>query len=251
MKAIILAAGEGKRLRPLTEDTPKSMVELWGKGLLQRQLEQLALCGIDDITVITGYKKEAIEGLAVNTVYNEHYNTTNMVFSLSKALPTLNRSCEYGSVLILYGDIAYDIEHLKTLINNVSQLPVTVLGNDKWLSLWQQRMAEPLQDAETFIYDQQGKLIEIGQKPTSLKQVQAQYMGMLKVNEAFLFELLSDYVAKAQCEKVNNLYLTDLIQQVATLGKVSVCIVSGSWIEVDTLEDYQLYHDNLAGHFGL
>ena len=251
MKAIILAAGEGKRLRPLTNDKPKSMVELWGQGLLQRQLEQLAVCNINDVTVITGYKKNAIEVLDVRTICNDSYSSTNMVFSLSKALPILNKSSVNDSVIILYGDIAYDTAHLKCLIDGEFRLPVTVLGNDNWLPLWQQRMENPLEDAETFIYDDQGTLLEIGQKPTSLKQVQAQYMGMLKINESFLVLLLSDYLAQTQSEKTKNCYLTDLIQEVALRREAEVSIVSGAWIEVDTFEDYQLYSGNTASHFGL
>ena len=60
MKAIILAAGEGRRLRPLTKNKPKCMVELFGKNLLDWKIDVLKKCGISDIIIITGYMSEKI-----------------------------------------------------------------------------------------------------------------------------------------------------------------------------------------------
>lgn len=165
MKAIILAAGEGKRLRPLTEDKPKSMVSIWGQSLLERQLEQLTNIGIDDVVVVTGYKKEQIEALGVKTVFNSEYNSSNMVYSLSCALTELSPN---EDVLILYGDIAYPTEYLLALRDApTDKFPVVVLGNLDWYKLWSARLDDPLSDAETFIFDDQFKLIEIGQRPES------------------------------------------------------------------------------------
>ena len=61
MKAIILAAGEGKRLRPLTNNTPKGLVNLFGKSLLQWQIETFRSCQIDDISVVRGYLSKMIK----------------------------------------------------------------------------------------------------------------------------------------------------------------------------------------------
>jgi len=60
MKAVVLAAGEGTRLRPLTEDKPKGMVEVAGKPILTHCFEQLAALGADEFVVVVGYLKEKI-----------------------------------------------------------------------------------------------------------------------------------------------------------------------------------------------
>lgn len=250
MKAIILAAGEGKRLRPLTNGTPKSLVKIWGQSLLERQLAQLTKFGIDDITVVTGYCKEKIEQLSVHSVFNPQYDSTNMVFSLSQILPDLN-TIDAQEVLILYGDIGYCDAHLASLIESQSHSVMTVLGNTDWYDLWSSRLADPLSDAETFLFDDDNKLLEIGKKPTSLAQVQAQYMGMIKVNTQFLIDLLSDYINCAMDNKVRNMYLTDLVQQVVESDSVHVELVAGRWIEVDTIDDYNLYAGKTASDFGL
>ncbi|WP_158968191.1 NTP transferase domain-containing protein [Paraglaciecola sp. L3A3] len=250
MKAIILAAGEGKRLRPLTAKTPKSLVSIWGKSLLVRQLEQLKKFGLTDITVVTGYCKEKIEKIGVDTVFNEEFDSTNMVFSLSKMLVNL-QPCTEKSTLILYGDVAYSDAHLASLIDSSSDAKMVVLGNTDWLELWSQRLEDPLTDAETFQFDENLQLQDIGKVPDSLSQVQAQYMGMIKVDTLFLTTLLADYIKNCNSDKSKNMYLTDLIQQVANNHKVEVELVAGSWIEIDTIDDYNLYASKRPEDFGL
>lgn len=250
MKAIILAAGEGKRLRPLTANAPKSMVNIWGKSLLLRQLEQLKKCGVSDITIVTGYCKDQIQKIGVKTVFNEEYDSTNMVFSLSKVLPSLQQCCE-KETLILYGDIAYSDSHLVSLIKSASEAEMLVLGNTQWFDLWSQRLEDPLSDAETFQFDEKLQLLDIGKRPESLSQVQAQYMGMIKVNTQFLISLLTDYLERCSNNKVKNMYMTDLIQQVANDHLIQVALVAGSWIEIDTIDDYNLYANKQPSEFGL
>ena len=82
MNAIILAAGEGKRLRPLTNDRPKCLIEFNGKTLLDRQISVFKKCGIDDITVVTGYNHQMFKNYDVQYVRNVDFATTNMVRSL-------------------------------------------------------------------------------------------------------------------------------------------------------------------------
>ena len=60
MKAVVIAAGEGTRLRPLTEDKPKGMVEVAGKPILTHCFEDLVELGADELVVVVGYKKEKI-----------------------------------------------------------------------------------------------------------------------------------------------------------------------------------------------
>jgi choline kinase len=250
MKAIILAAGEGKRLRPLTDHKPKALVKIWGETLLIRQMKQLTQLGIDDITVVTGYQAEKIDQLGVATIVNNEYNTTNMVCSLSKALPELS-ACNAKNTLILYGDIAYKSEHLSTLINCDGKKSISILGNTDWYKLWSQRLEEPLSDAETFQFDEDRNLLEIGEKPISITQIQAQYMGMIKVDTQVLVHLLRQYVSTATSHHIKNMYMTDFIQAAILSHGVYVELVSGGWIEVDSVEDYELYTSKDAGYFGL
>ena len=73
MKAIILAAGIGSRLRPLTNDKPKCMVKLLDETLIERQIKIFHSYDINDNTIVTGYKSEVIDMPGVNYVNNTNY----------------------------------------------------------------------------------------------------------------------------------------------------------------------------------
>ncbi|MEH7393225.1 NTP transferase domain-containing protein, partial [Bacillus sp. JJ1474] len=107
MKAFILAAGEGKRLRPYTENLPKCKVSLAGIPLIERQIETLVKSGINDITLLTGYHSQELNYLKMSTLHNPYYHCTNMVFTLMYAMEDI---ADLDSVIISYGDIIYDTD---------------------------------------------------------------------------------------------------------------------------------------------
>lgn len=86
MRAIILAAGMGTRLRPLTNDTPKSLVKVNGEPMAERQIRFFKEKGIDDIIVVTGYLKDSFEYLkdkyGVKLIHNDKYNIYNNVYTV-------------------------------------------------------------------------------------------------------------------------------------------------------------------------
>lgn len=86
MKAIILAAGMGTRLRPLTNDTPKSLVKVNGEPLAERQIKFLKEKGIEDIIVVTGYLNEKFEYLkdkyGVKLIHNDKYDIYNNIYTM-------------------------------------------------------------------------------------------------------------------------------------------------------------------------
>ena len=111
MKVIILAAGQGTRLRPLTDDRPKCMVEVNGKSIIERQLAVMHNCGIkdEDITIVAGYRGDVLQQKFQDTkmdiIINEDYETTNMVCSLMCASELMESQ---DDILISYGDIIYE-----------------------------------------------------------------------------------------------------------------------------------------------
>ena len=82
MKAIIIAAGLGNRLMPLTDGTPKCMLDINGKTIMQRQLDVLRQCGTDSIVVVRGYKKEMINYPGIRYYENTDYKNNNILRSL-------------------------------------------------------------------------------------------------------------------------------------------------------------------------
>jgi choline kinase len=93
-QAIILNAGEGKRLRPLTLETPKCLLAVGDNTILENQLSKLIDCGITDVVMVLGYKPEKImefskckfPNLNFRFIFNEDYAKTNTVYSLKLAM---------------------------------------------------------------------------------------------------------------------------------------------------------------------
>ena len=125
MKMIILAAGQGTRLRPLTDDRPKCMVEYQGKTIIEYILEVAKECKIEDIAVVNGYKKSVLEkyleNYKINFFTNSRFENTNMVSTLFCAKEFMN-----DDLIISYADIVYKKEVLQKLINSKEGFSVEI-----------------------------------------------------------------------------------------------------------------------------
>jgi L-glutamine-phosphate cytidylyltransferase len=236
MKAIILAAGQGTRLRPYTLDKPKCLVEVDGVSLLDRQLSVLRSRGIDEILLLGGYLAEMLQGKATQVLINRRYAETNMVFSLFCAEDYLE-----GEVIVAYGDIVYSGVILDRLIACTADIAVTI--DLAWESYWRARNEDPLSDAETLRLAPDGQILEIGKKPTSIVEVEGQYMGLMKFSDKGLSTLRGEYhealksglLGKRPVEKA---HMTDMLQALIERGQsVQSVSIRGSWIEVDTVKD--------------
>ena len=121
MRAILLAAGRGSRMQSLTDERPKCLVELRGKTLLEWQLGALRDAGIDEIAIVTGYKRELLTGRGLVEFYNSRWAETNMVSSLACAESWLIAE----SCIVSYADIFYESSAVGSLVNCAAPLAVT------------------------------------------------------------------------------------------------------------------------------
>jgi len=135
MRVIILAAGKGERLYPLTKNTPKSLLEIGhGKTVLESQLENIASCGIRDVTIVTGYKTEQIEAkvkdidfLDITICYNPFYATSNNLISAWLAI----RETSENFVLV-NGDDVFKRKVLEGLLNCTNDITMVIDRKDKY-----------------------------------------------------------------------------------------------------------------------
>lgn len=237
-KAIILAAGEGSRLRPYTEDRPKCLVEVDGKSLLDRQLEVLRSEAVESIILIGGYRAEMLERPGLELRLNAHYAETNMVWTLFCAQDDIQ-----GEVLICYGDIVYSRDILRAVLDSEADIAVAI--DLDWESYWRARNENPLDDAETLKLSDDNGILEIGQKPDSLEQIEGQYMGLMKFSGNGVQQLKQTFRQAAQAgnlggKPVENAYMTDLLQAMIDGGeRLDAVLVHGGWVEIDTVDDLQ------------
>lgn len=241
MRAVILAAGEGTRLRPLTEDRPKCLVPFAGRPLLEWQLAALGRAGVDDVTIVTGYRADAIT-VGTRRVHNERYADTNMVASLMCARAQFDGT---DDVLVAYGDIVYEPRLVTALAATRSGVGVVV--DRRWQQLWDLRMEDPLADAETLRCDADGYLIELGRRPTDLADIEAQYVGLILVRAAFATEWCDRFDAldphgRYEGRDRDHMFMTAYLQLLVDAGvAVDAVGVDGGWFEVDTVEDLTVY----------
>lgn len=237
MRAIILAAGRGSRLCNLTDDRPKGMVCIGGRPLLEWQMEALHGAGINDITIVRGYRGDAISYKDVSYRENLRWNETNMVGSLLAASDIL----ESDDCVISYADIIYPAAVIEKLVSGSGDIRITYDIN--WLKLWSKRFADPLSDAETFRIDAQGRLLEIGNKPKSFDEIQGQYMGLLYFSRHG-WRNVQDQLAEVPLELIDRLDMTSLLQRLVRAGQsVDSIMIDDTWLEVDCEGDLMLFED--------
>ena len=243
MKGIILAAGQGVRLRPLTDDRPKCMVVYQGRPLIDHILETFSQFPIQPIVLVTGYCSQILEEHvrehALRIVHNPDYATTNMVHSLFCAESELN-----DDVILSYSDIVYRPEVLQRLVECTADLAITI--DTEWRSLWQQRMSDPLADAETLQLDPQGRVLDLGRKPKSYDEIQGQYMGLVKISGRVIGQVRQLYHGldrNAICDGKSfpQMFMTTFIRTMIQAGIPCQSVpVQGGWLEVDAPSDLEL-----------
>lgn len=253
MNVIILAAGQGTRLRPFTNDRPKCMVELKGKALLHHQLETLEHCGIkkENIALVGGYLQDALVAPGIQQFRNENYMQTNMAATLFAAEAFMSTEQD---LIIAYGDIVYQPQVLESLIK--TKADVVIAADLDWYQLWQLRMENPLDDAETFKMTDSGQILELGKKPENIADVQAQYIGLIKIAAHKVKDLIQHYKnmdknATYDGKDYNNLYMTSLIQNLIDNNwHVQAALIHNGWLEVDSVKDLKAYEnlDDIYDH---
>ncbi len=170
MKAVILSAGQGKRLLPLTADSPKCLLFIEGQSLIEWQIDELFKSGIDRVSVVTGYHADRVEHLLyrrygsdrVGVRYNPAYAWTDNLFSCWVARDEM--STEF---VLLNGDTLFESAVLKRLLAAPIR-PVTVVTHKK-----------PCYDADDMKVSLRGdRLVNIG-KQLSADRIDAESIGMI------------------------------------------------------------------------
>ena len=242
MQGIILAAGKGTRLVPFTDNFPKGMIKLFDKSLIEIQIDNFKKCGIEDITIVTGYKSEKITFSGISYVKNKNFESTNMNASLFCAKEYLN-----DLVVISYSDIFYNKNIIEKLIHSNSDVSVATRLN--WKQHYVGRDLHPQSEAENVLL-QNGKILTIRKNVTtkSSNQEIGEFLGLLKLSKKGCEIFLNEYLKLEQThqgsffssESFKKAYLTDMIQQIINEGyDVEPVIIDENWCEIDTAQDIE------------
>ena len=244
MKAIILAAGQGTRLKKYTQDLPKGMLNFMGKTIIERQIETYHSCGINDIIVIKGFAGDKINYDGIKYYTNKEFASTNMVETLLKAKDEFD-----DDIIVSYSDVLFETELLKKMISAKGDFNCAV--DDNWKAYWQKRYGKIDFDTESLAIDENDNITELGLENPPIERISARYIGLLKFSKEgldFIQKTMEDaHKNFAEDEPwqqsgktVNKAYMTDLLNAIIESGRsVKAVHFNNGWIEFDTNEDYE------------
>ena len=239
MRAIIIAAGLGSRLKPYTNNLPKILVKIGKTNILESQLKVFKSLNIRDINLIVGHKKEQFETKKIKYFFNKEYKKNNILESLFYARSKMNKTC-----LISYSDIIFKRKIVKKLISSKSD--ISILVDTDWKKNYKGRTMHPISQAENVIFDKKNCLKKAG-KNLSSKQSKGEFIGMLKISTKGC-RLFKKYfnIAKLKfrnkkfynAKSIKKAYLTDFFNFLIEHKITIKCInIKRNWMEIDTKQD--------------
>lgn len=230
MKAVILAAGRGSRMRGITDQKPKCLTRVGGRPLIDWQMRALTLGGVAEVAVVTGYRSESLQSLNIRHFHNNRWADTNMVRSLMCADAWLK-----SGAIVSYADLIYTPDIVQSLFD--AEGDIVISYDTEWLTQWRLRFDNPLLDAETFRVSESGKLIEIGQRAESTDDIQGQYMGLTRFSPTG-WKKVADFLAGVSADVLDKLDVTALLSLLIERGfSISTVPIAGNWFEIDDERD--------------
>ena len=243
MNAIILAAGEGTRLRPETISIPKGMVKLFDKSLLEMQIDVFKKCGINDISIVTGYLADKITFPSINYFKNENFPSTAGNESIFCAKEKL-QDC----TIITYSDLVFEKAVIDQVINFKGDIGIAV--DLDWEKNYVDRDQHPKSEAENILING-NEILELRKNISECKENEkiGECLGLMKfsrkASKVFLdkySELEISHQGKFHnAPSLEKALISDMIQELIDSEiNVEPIYVSGKWCEIDTPQDLQI-----------
>ena len=239
-QAVVLVAGSGLRLRPLTDDRPKCLLELGGRTILDRLLERLADAGVTRAVLVTGYLAHRIDEylgrqsppVEVALAPNPQYATTNNVVSLLAARAHLGP----GSLIICDGDVVLRGDAVRRLVAEPERCALLV---DREARLAEEEMKVQLNGS--------GRVVRLS-KALDPSVAEGESIGIQKVGGAALGRLwptLEDLVRSGRTD----VFYEEAFQRLIDRGTpfTTVPVTSAEWTEIDSREDFDDARERFAG----
>ena len=237
MKAIILAAGVGSRIRPLTDNCPKSLLKVGGNTILKMMIANIRQCGIEDIVLVLGYLQDQIRDFVATTfpdlkvtyIVNEHYTQTNTGYSLM-----LSADAVKGSAFIKFdADVVFDKSILQKLIDSEYE---NCLCIDSHIQL----NAEEIK-----VVTQDGNRVLQASKTLNPRDAVGESIGIEKISQTTSVTLFNE-LRLMMADQINHQeYYEAAYERLMILAVpfFALDITGLKWIEIDTAEDFSMAAD--------
>ena len=237
--AIILASTRGEQLGKLTKSIPKTMIKIGKKSILERAVEHLNEYYIKNISVVAGYKKEAINLPNLNIIENDSYETTGEMVSLSKAIDTVE-----GESVILFGDILFKKYFLSIILDDPTDIVIIV---DSAFPLDKQYQSD-------FVHAYQVEGVSLFPKDNyHLKKIlydqprteyYGEWIGMMKLSVKGL-SIVRNFIHEFQNQpEFLKMDIRDMLNQLVQREiRIKIQTIAGHRIDVNNIEDFSLAGD--------
>jgi L-glutamine-phosphate cytidylyltransferase len=256
MKAIIVAAGRGRRLGTETDAIPKCMVAVAGRAILHHQLDALAAAGVDDFVVVRGYRGDLIApppgGPPLRFVDNPDWAENNILTSLFFAEHEMQ-----DGFLFSYSDIVFAPEHARALVAATTQdtaaitpAPVTLVIDRRWREAYDGRRLHPVSEAELARVDGDGTgamVTRVGKRLVGAEEAAGEFIGLARFSSegaAALTAIWKEARAAGRrtpfgaAATLDQAYLSDALNALVARGTpLRPLFIDGRWREIDTEED--------------
>ncbi len=248
-RAILIAAGRGKRLGPHTEDIPKCMVEIGGLPILGWVWRALASVGVEELVVIRGYKGDVLEPFVrslvprVTFVDNVEWQTNNVLLSLACARAHLDRPA-----YVTYSDIVFTPGVARAAAASPAEIGLVI--DREFRTVYEGRTDHPLDEGEVADLRPDGAVARVGKRALPPADAIGEFIGLARLGAAGMAQVataLDDLAARyagrddepfQRAARYRNAYLTDLWQHLIDGGRrVDPILIDGQWREIDTEQD--------------
>lgn len=239
MKAVILAAGMASRLRPLTEHTPKCLLSIGERPLLQRSMDALMQGGIKDFVIVTGYLHEMIEQFVAKTygdtinvefIHNNVFDSTNNIYSLWLARPAVDGK----DFLLLDSDLLYDPAIIKQVTESSAANVLTLIRHE----LGEEEMK--------VVTDDNGTIREIS-KTCNPASAAGESLGIEKIGASYSTALYKELEQMMDTEHLEDKFYELAFERLIPQGHSYKVIDVTEFFscELDTVEDFENAKDKI------
>jgi choline kinase len=250
-RAILIAAGRGKRLGPHTEEIPKCMVDVAGRPILGWVWRALAAVGVNELVVIRGYRGDVLEpfvrSLVPHAIFvdNDEWQSNNVLLSLAKARAYLDQPA-----YVTYSDIVFTPAVAEATARSTTEIGL-VIDRD-FRSVYVGRTDHPLDEGEVSDLRPDGAVARVGKRALPPADAIGEFIGLARLGArgvADVARALDEIAARfagrpdepfQRAARYRNAYLTDLWQHLIDGGtRVDPILIDGQWREIDTEQDLE------------
>ena len=233
-EAFILAASRGEAMGNLTDEQPKAMIPLKNKSMLEHITDAYRNYGVNNIYVVRGYRKEAINFPELNYIDNDDYEITSELSSFQKAIDQAN-----GDIFCSFGDVLFK-PYLLELMDDTED-DMVIVADTQWEdSVNKDRAADYVCCSEPHSRANYGDSIFLQSASESLDQgsIHAEWMGIIKISSKIMPLIKEEVRNLSKEEDFSSMKMHHLLEHLCKIKQpIRVLYTTGNWLDVDTIED--------------